>query len=93
MSIAESFGRSGFAKFINSPVGRIARIVVGIGLIVWGYVELDTGMGVLLILVGLVPLLAGGFDLCLVSALLGGPIQGARVRSLSDNPPASRGRR
>ena len=30
MSIAESFGKSGFAKFINSPAGRIARIVVGL---------------------------------------------------------------
>lgn len=29
MSIAESFGRSGFAKFINSPTGRIVRLVVG----------------------------------------------------------------
>ena len=89
MSITESFGRSGFAKFINSPVGRIARIVVGIGFIIWGYGELDTGMGLMLILIGLVPLLAGGLDLCLVSALLGGPIRGASVRSQGHNSPKS----
>jgi hypothetical protein len=76
MSIAESFGRSGFAKFINSPIGRIARIVVGLALIIWGY----TCNGIVLMIIGLVPLAAGALDLCLISALLGGPISGARIR-------------
>ena len=80
MSIAESFGRSGFARFINSPAGRIARLVVGIILIVWGYTQLNTGTGIVLIIIGLVPLAAGAFDLCLISALLGGTISGAKVR-------------
>jgi len=80
MGIAESFGRSGFAKFINSPTGRIARVVVGIVLIIWGYTQLGTGMGIVLIVIGLVPLAAGSFDLCLISALLGGPISGKKVR-------------
>lgn len=80
MRIAESFGRSGFARFVNSPAGRIARVVVGIGLIGWGYAQLPTGTGLVLIVLGLVPLVAGGFDLCLISALLGGPISGARIR-------------
>jgi len=80
MSIAESFGRSGFARFVNSPVGRIARLVVGIVLIIWGYTQLNTGTGIVLIVIGLVPLVAGGFDLCLISALLGGPISGASIR-------------
>jgi len=76
MSIAESFGKSGFAKFINSPAGRIARIVVGIALIVWGYVC----NSIVLIIIGLIPLAAGAFDLCLISALLGGPISGKKIR-------------
>ena len=80
MSIAESFGRSGFARFVNSPACRIARVIAGIILIVWGYTQLDTGTGIVLIVIGLVPLVAGVFDLCLISALLGGPISGARVR-------------
>ena len=82
MSIAESFGRSDFARFVNSPAGRITRLVAGIALIVWGYLLLDTGSGLVLIVIGLIPLVAGAFDLCLVSALLGGPISGARVRGL-----------
>jgi hypothetical protein len=80
MRIAESFGKSGFAKFINSPAGRIARVIVGIILIVWGYTQLATGNGIILIIIGLVPLAAGALDLCLISALLGGPISGKKVR-------------
>jgi hypothetical protein len=80
MSVAESFGKSGFAKFINSPAGRIARVVVGIIFIVWGYTQLASGNGIVLIIIGLIPLAAGALDLCLISALLGGPIIGKKVR-------------
>jgi hypothetical protein len=80
MGIAESFGRSGFAKFINSPAGRIARVIVGMVLIIWGFTQLGTGMGIVLIIIGLVPLAAGSLDLCLISALLGGPISGKKIR-------------
>ncbi len=83
MSIAESFGRTGFARFINSPPGRLARLVVGLGLIVWGFVAPGSGTGYILIAIGLVPLLAGAMDLCLISALLGGSIKGEQVRSLT----------
>jgi hypothetical protein len=79
MTIAESFGRSGIARFINSPAGRIARLGAGIGLIAWGYTQRGSGMGIVLMIVGLVPLVAGAFNLCLISALLGGPIRGAEV--------------
>jgi hypothetical protein len=79
VSIAESFGRSRFAQFVNSPAGRLARLVAGAGLIGWGYTQRDTGTGLVLIAVGLVPLAAGAFNLCVISALLGGPISGARI--------------
>jgi hypothetical protein len=81
MSIAESFNRSGLARFINAPAGRIVRIVVGIILIIWGYTIAGTALGIVLMIVGLFPLVAGVFDLCLVSALLGGPIKGETLRS------------
>jgi hypothetical protein len=84
MSIAESFGRSRFALFINSPFGRLLRVVAGVALIGWGLTQRGTSTGVTLIVVGLVPLAAGTFDLCLISALLGGPIRGARIAR--DNP-------
>jgi hypothetical protein len=79
MSIAESFGRSSFAQFINSRLGRQVRLVVGVALIAWGFIARSTAAGVILMMVGLVPLVAGAFDLCLISALLGGPISGSRI--------------
>ena len=79
MSLAESFGRSGFAQFIKSPAGRIARIVVGLDLIAWGYFHSTGTAGVVFIVVGLLPLAAGLFNLCIISAVLGGPLSGARI--------------
>jgi len=81
MSLAESFGRSGFARFINSSAGRVLRVVVGLGLIWYGFMQGGTSTGTILMAVGLVPLAAGLFNLCLISALLGGPISGARINS------------
>lgn len=79
MSLAASFARTGFATFINSPAGRVARVVAGVGLIGWGYMQRDSTTGLVLMVVGLIPLAAGTFHLCLISALLGGPISGARI--------------
>ena len=78
MTAAESFARSGFARFMNSPVGRGARLIVGAGLIGWGFSQRGTGTGIVLMAVGLVPLAAGAFNWCLISALLGGPLSGSR---------------
>ena len=79
--LAESFAQSGFAQFVNSPIGRIARILAGLGLIFigWGYTQQTGFAGIILIVVGLVPLAAGALNLCLISALLGGTISGARI--------------
>ena len=85
MSLAESFGRSGFARFITSPAGRITRLVVGLPISIWGYLQLPATGGIVLLVVGLVLLATGSFHLCLISALLGGPISGSRVaRNFSD---------
>ena len=81
MTLAQAFARSAFARFVNSPTGRAIRIVVGLGLIFWGYTQRGSGLGVALMLIGLVPLAAGIFDWCITSALLGGPLSGARIRS------------
>jgi hypothetical protein len=84
MRLAESFAQSGFAQFVSSPTGRIARILAGLGLIGWGYTLRAGAAGSILMLVGLIPLAAGAFNLCLISALLGGPISGARL--VKSNP-------
>ncbi|HVA56449.1 MAG: DUF2892 domain-containing protein [Gemmatimonadaceae bacterium] len=79
MSVAESFGQSGFAQFINSSAGRILRLVVGVALIYWGYMQRGTQAGTVFMVIGLVPLSAGLFNWCYISALLGGPLSGARI--------------
>ncbi len=80
MSMNEAFNRSGFSKFINSPPGRIFRLVAGTGFLVVGYVYRDHALGLASMAWSVVPLSAGAFDLCYISAVLGGPVSGARIR-------------
>jgi hypothetical protein len=79
-SFEEVFNRSGFSRFLNSPAGRIFRSVAGIGFLVVGYVYREYALGVLSMMWGVLPLSAGAFDICYISALLGGPLSGARIR-------------
>ena len=86
MSLAQTFAHTGFAHFINSPAGRLARVVAGIGLLAWGYTQRSTVTGIVLMAVGLTPLVAGSLDWCLISALLGGPLSGKKLRQASPKP-------
>lgn len=80
MSVAEKFNRSGFARFINSPSGRILRLVAGVGFLVVGYLFRDNLLGLIAMVWSIIPLSAAVFDLCYVSAILGGPLSGAKIR-------------
>ncbi len=69
-----------FARFMANPIGRGVRIVAGLVFIAAGLLVVkDTG-GLILAIVGLVPLVAGIVDICLFAPLFGGPLQGAKVR-------------
>ena len=81
MSKHESFNQSGFSKFLNSMAGRILRLVAGIGFLVVGYLYRDHALGVISMIWGVLPLSAGVFDICYVSAALGGPLSGNKIRS------------
>ena len=70
----------GFAKFMSSGLGRGLRIVVGLALIVIGLVSVGGTGGIILAVVGAVPLLAGILDVCLFAPLFGAPLKGADVR-------------
>ena len=80
MSMHESFNQSGFSKFLNSLAGRIFRLVAGAGFLVVGYLYRDHLLGVLSIAWSVLPLSAGAFDICYISAVLGGPLSGAKIR-------------
>lgn len=70
-----------FLLFMASPTGRALRVAVGVALLVVGLVVLGGAGGIILAVVALVPLLAGLFDVCVISRLVGGPLQGADIRS------------
>jgi hypothetical protein len=82
MKIAEAFNRSWFSRFINSSAGRVFRLAVGTGFLVVGYLYRDNTLGVIAMVFSVIPLSAGAFDLCYVSAVLGGPLSGAKIREL-----------
>ncbi len=77
---AESFNRSGLSRFLNSPAGRVFRIVAGAGFLAVGYVYRGHALGVVSMVWSVFPLSAGAFDICYASALLGGPLSGAKIR-------------
>jgi hypothetical protein len=78
---AGAFNRSSFSRFLNSPAGRIFRLVAGLGFLVVGYLYRGQALGVLSMVWSVFPLSAGALDICYVSALLGGPLSGAKIRS------------
>jgi Protein of unknown function (DUF2892) len=77
----ESFNQAGFSRFLNGPAGRGFRIVAGLGFLAVGYVNRGHALGVLSMAWGVLPLSAGVFDICYISALLGGPLSGAKIRA------------
>jgi len=79
-SFEESFNRSSFSRFLNSPAGRIFRLAAGTGFLVVGYIYRGHALGVLSMVWSVFPLSAGALDICYISALLGGPISGAKIR-------------
>ncbi len=71
----------GFAKFMSSGLGRGLRIVAGLALIMIGLFSVGGTGGILLAVVGVVPLAAGVLDVCLFAPVFGGPLKGAEARA------------
>jgi len=70
-----------FVKFMSSTAGRISRIAAGLVLITLGTVVVHGTGGIVLIVVGLLPLVAGLFDFCVFAPLFGAPLNGKKVRA------------
>ena len=71
-----------FVKFMASTTGRIVRIVAGLALIGWGLLGLGGTTGLIVAIVGLVPLAAGLFDFCVFAPLFGNPLSGRKIRAV-----------
>lgn len=72
---------NGFVNFMASSTGRIVRIVAGVALIAWGLLGLGGTTGIVVAIIGAVPLLAGLFDFCVFAPLFGRPLSGPKIRS------------
>ena len=71
---------TGLFRFLGSSAGRITRIVAGVVLIALGLVTVQGTGGVILAIVGLVPLAAGVFDFCVFAPLFKLPFNGEALR-------------
>ncbi len=67
-------------RFLASTTGRLTRIVVGLALVIGGPAIVGGAGGYVIAVVGLLPLLAGLFDVCLFAPLAGLPVSGRAIR-------------
>ena len=80
-----SNGSRAFAMFMASGAGRLLRIVAGIAIIAWGWSRHEQTVGIILMVVGLVPLLAGVFNVCVIAPIIGAPFAGRDARNGSSS--------
>ncbi len=81
MDMRASFNQSRFSRFINSGAGRAFRLIAGLAFLLIGFASRHHWLGIVSMVWSIFPLTAGGFDWCYISAALGGPLSGARIRS------------
>jgi hypothetical protein len=70
-----------FVKFMASPAGRITRIVAGLVLIALGLLVIHGIGGIVVAVIGLLPLVAGLFDFCVFAPLFGASLSGPKIRA------------
>jgi Protein of unknown function (DUF2892) len=70
-----------FIAFMASTAGRITRIVAGLALVAWGLLGLGGAAGLVVAVIGALPLLAGLFDFCVFAPLFGAPLSGPKIRA------------
>jgi hypothetical protein len=73
-------GSRTFTRFMASPAGRVIRIVAGVALVAWGWSHHESMTGLVVMVVGLAPLLAGIFNVCLIAPVIGAPFSGRSAR-------------
>jgi hypothetical protein len=70
-----------FVFFLASNTGRIVRIMGGFALVVLGRFGFSGTTSLVVMFIGVVPLLASTFDLCLLAPLFGTPMSGPKIRA------------
>ncbi|HLG75898.1 MAG TPA: DUF2892 domain-containing protein [Ktedonobacteraceae bacterium] len=67
-----------FVSFMQSLAGRLLRIVAGIALIAIGLLVIHNGWGIVVAVIGAVPLVAGLAGICLFASLFRYTLTGQR---------------
>jgi hypothetical protein len=80
LSAAEGEIDMAFARFMAQPFGRVARIIAGLVIMEVGYTVVGGTVGWIVTAVGLIPLLAGVFNVCLIAPLIHAPFSGKDAR-------------
>ena len=80
MRLHEAFNRTAFSKFLNRPAGRIFRLAAGTGFLTIGLLFRHKTLGLAAMIWSVFPITAGLFDVCYISAILGGPFSGVKIR-------------
>lgn len=76
----ERVAPTAFGQFMASTAGRLTRVVIGLTLVVMGYLIGDIG-GWILAGIGLIPLAAGALDFCVITGLIDNVWSGREVRA------------
>lgn len=66
----------GFVHFMQSAAGRLLRIVAGAVMVWYGMTQMAGTGGMVIAVVGLVPIAAGLFNFCLLGPLFGVSLTG-----------------
>jgi hypothetical protein len=70
----------GFVNFMQSLTGRLLRVVAGAIVIAVGIWIVGGPWGIVLVVVGAVPLIAGATGICLLAPFFGYTLQGRKTR-------------
>jgi hypothetical protein len=65
-----------FAKFMAGGIGRGARIAAGVVLIALGLLVIKDTAGIIVSVIGVLPILAGVLNFCLIAPVIGAPFSG-----------------
>jgi hypothetical protein len=66
----------GLARFMASPWGRGGRILLGLGLMLWGIGSVGGALGWVMAIAGLLPLTLGIINGCILAPFLHVPFKG-----------------
>lgn len=67
------------AKFMAGFVGRAIRVILGLVMIAVGLFAVQGTAGIILAVVGILPVAAGVFNFCAIAPILGVPFMGKAV--------------